>query len=101
MRERDGREDGKRGHAAPPPTPFPIIIIKTHHPHPPILLTNTIAIPFIVHPIDNAIHALLNVTLRPALKKAVCEGGQGKEAGLALCEECGPWKKGEAKKGMH
>lgn len=49
------------------------------------------AIPFIVHPIDNAIHALLNVTLRPALKKFVCEQGKGKEAGLELCEECGPW----------
>ena len=52
------------------------------------------AIPFIVHPIDNAIHALLNVTLRPSLKKLVCGGvGRGKEAGLELCEECGPWKK--------
>ena len=49
------------------------------------------AIPFIVHPIDNAIHALLNVTLRPALKKFVCEQGKGKEAGLELCQECGPW----------
>ena len=58
------------------------------------------AIPFIVHPIDNAIHALLNVTLRPALKKFVCEQGKGKEAGLELCQECGPWtrpKKGAKK----
>ena len=58
------------------------------------------AIPFIVHPIDNAIHALLNVTLRPALKKFVCEQGKGKEAGLELCQECGPWirpKKGSGK----
>lgn len=63
------------------------------------------AIPFIVHPIDNAIHALLNVTLRPALKSFVCgSAGQGKEAGLELCAECGPWKKpaaGEGKKGQH
>ena len=51
------------------------------------------AIPFIVHPIDNAIHALLNVTLRPALKRLVCEQGKGREAGLELCEECGPWKR--------
>lgn len=50
------------------------------------------AIPFIVHPIDNAIHALLNVTLRPALKKLVCGNG-GREAGLELCADCGPWKK--------
>jgi fission process protein 1 len=52
------------------------------------------AIPFIVHPIDNAIHALLNVTLRPALKGLVCGAvGKGKEAGLELCADCGPWKK--------
>lgn len=57
------------------------------------------AIPFIVHPIDNAIHALLNVTLRPALKKFVCEQGKGKEAGLELCEECGPWKRPAKKEG--
>ena len=56
------------------------------------------AIPFIVHPIDNAIHALLNVTLRPALKRFVCEQGKGKEAGLELCQECGPWTR-PAKKG--
>ena len=62
------------------------------------------AIPFIVHPIDNAIHALLNVTLRPALKKFVCEQGKGKEAGLELCEECGPWTRpntGGKKAGKH
>lgn len=60
------------------------------------------AIPFIVHPIDNAIHALLNVTLRPALKSYVCgAAGKGKEAGLELCADCGPWKRpkeGAAKK---
>lgn len=56
------------------------------------------AIPFIVHPIDNAIHALLNVTLRPALKQLVCSNG-GKEAGLELCAECGPWKKPAAADG--
>jgi fission process protein 1 len=55
------------------------------------------AIPFIVHPIDNAIHALLNVTLRPALKKFVCEQGKGKEAGLELCQDCSPWTR-QAKK---
>lgn len=56
------------------------------------------AIPFIVHPIDNAIHALLNVTLRPALKKFVCEQGKGKEAGLELCQDCGPWTRPAKKK---
>ena len=56
------------------------------------------AIPFIVHPIDNAIHALLNVTLRPALKQLVCSNG-GKEAGLELCADCGPWKKPAADAG--
>ena len=58
------------------------------------------AIPFIVHPIDNAIHALLNVSLRPALRAYVCGAGQGKAAALELCDDCGPWapKKGAAKK---
>lgn len=45
-------------------------------------------IPFIVHPIDNAVHALMNATLRPAMRKYVCDRG-GNLAGLALCsEEC-------------
>lgn len=52
------------------------------------------AIPFIVHPIDNAVHALMNRTLRPAMRKYVCERG-GTLAGLALCseEECDADKK--------
>lgn len=43
------------------------------------------AIPFIVHPIDGAVHALLNATLRPAMRKFICEGAGGKDAGLAIC----------------
>lgn len=43
-------------------------------------------IPFIVHPIDNAVHALMNATLRPAMRKYVCDRG-GNLAGLALCKE--------------
>eukprot|EP00884_Botryococcus_braunii_P003610 jgi/Botrbrau1/1324/Bobra.0063s0038.1 len=46
------------------------------------------AIPFIVHPIDNGIHALMNVTLRPAMREYICKQGQGELAGLALCEAC-------------
>lgn len=51
-------------------------------------------IPFIVHPIDNAVHALMNATLRPAMRKYVCDRG-GDLAGLALCadEECSADKK--------
>lgn len=47
------------------------------------------AIPFIVHPIDNAIHGLMNLTLRPAMRKYVCGPGQGTLADLQMCkEEC-------------
>jgi fission process protein 1 len=46
-----------------------------------------IAIPFIVHPIDGAVHALLNATLRPAMRKYICENG-GKEAKLEVCKNC-------------
>lgn len=47
------------------------------------------AIPFIVHPIDNAIHGLMNLTLRPAMRKYVCGPGQGSLADLQMCkEEC-------------
>lgn len=49
------------------------------------------AIPFIVHPIDNTIHALMNVTLRPAMRRYVCGSGQGSLADLQMCsEECVP-----------
>ena len=44
-----------------------------------------LAIPFIVHPIDGAVHALLNATLRPAMRKYICSEAGGKEAGLAVC----------------
>lgn len=46
-----------------------------------------LAIPFIVHPIDNTVHAILNVSMRPALRKYLCETGQGRLAGLVMCEE--------------
>lgn len=45
------------------------------------------AIPFIVHPIDEGVHLLLNRTLRPAMKQYVCASGGGL-AGLALCKDC-------------
>eukprot|EP00210_Caulerpa_lentillifera_P000463 g446.t1 len=45
------------------------------------------AIPFIVHPIDATVHALLNVSMRPALRQFLCNNGQGKLAGLAICDE--------------
>lgn len=46
------------------------------------------AIPFIVHPIDEAVHAVMNVSMRPAVKKFVCGMGGGSRAGLALCADC-------------
>ncbi|KAK9796970.1 hypothetical protein WJX73_002036 [Symbiochloris irregularis] len=47
------------------------------------------AIPFIVHPIDNAIHALMNRSLRPAMRNYVCGNGRGNLANLQMCnEEC-------------
>eukprot|EP00892_Ulva_mutabilis_P006542 jgi/Ulvmu1/425/UM001_0432.1 len=44
------------------------------------------AIPMIVHPIDNAVHMLLNSTLRPYMKNVICDGARGREAGLEICE---------------
>jgi len=43
-----------------------------------------IAIPFIVHPIDAAVHGVLNASLRPVLRKYICENG-GCSAGLKIC----------------
>lgn len=45
------------------------------------------AIPFIVHPIDNGVHWILNKSMRPALRSFVCGQGGGKAAGLAMCDE--------------
>ena len=45
-------------------------------------------IPFIVHPIDNAIHALMNLTLRPSMRSFLCGAGQGCLANLEMCKEC-------------
>jgi hypothetical protein len=33
------------------------------------------AIPFIVHPIDESVHAVMNASLRPAIKKFLCGPG--------------------------
>lgn len=53
-------------------------------------------IPFIVHPIDNGIHALMNFSLRPAMKKYICGPGQGNLADLDMCEEeCNVPEEGE------
>ena len=55
------------------------------------------AIPFIVHPIDNGIHGIMNVSLRPALRRYVCGPGQGSLAELKVCdsEECVPVEAGK------
>lgn len=47
-----------------------------------------LAIPFIVHPIDSAVHGILNATLRKQLRKYICIQGKGAQAGLPICEEC-------------
>ena len=57
-----------------------------HCPHP---THAPAAIPLIVHPIDGAVHALLNATLRPALRLYICRQAGGTEAGLAICKDCG------------
>lgn len=44
-----------------------------------------LTIPFIVHPIDGAVHATLNVTLRPVMRRYICEAAGGDKAGLAIC----------------
>lgn len=44
------------------------------------------AIPFIVHPIDNAVHWMMNKTLRPVVRKYICVNG-GAAAGLDICNE--------------
>lgn len=49
-------------------------------------LAGLAAIPFIVHPIDNAVHMLLNSTLRPYMRNVICDGARGREAGLEICE---------------
>lgn len=49
-------------------------------------LAGLAAIPFIVHPIDNAVHALLNSTLRPYMRNVICDGARGREAGLEICD---------------
>lgn len=47
-----------------------------------------LTIPFIVHPIDSAVHGILNATLRKEVRKYICIQGKGAEAGLPICEDC-------------
>lgn len=49
-------------------------------------LAGLAAIPLIVHPIDNAVHMLLNTTLRPYMRNVICDGARGRDAGLEICE---------------
>lgn len=48
-----------------------------------------LAIPFIVHPIDATVHAVLNATLRPAMRDYICNVAGGADARLAVCN-CKP-----------
>lgn len=53
------------------------------------------AIPFIVHPIDTTVHAVLNASLRPTMKRLICSQG-GAAAGLSICgDECTPSENGK------
>jgi hypothetical protein len=54
-------------------------------------LTGLAIIPLIVHPIDNAVHLLLNNTLRPTMRDMVCNNG-GSAVGLDMCSV--DWKAG-------
>lgn len=45
-----------------------------------------VAIPFIVHPIDASVHAALNLSLRPILRRVICSSG-GADAGLKVCSK--------------
>lgn len=45
-------------------------------------------IPFIVHPIDSAVHGILNASLRPILRGYICDQAGGTDAGLAVCADC-------------
>ena len=56
--------------------------------HPCLVTPPAAAIPFIVHPIDAAVHALLNATLRPALRRYICDAAGGAQAGLVVCQQC-------------
>jgi hypothetical protein len=49
-------------------------------------LAGLAAIPFIVHPIDNAVHSLLNTTLRPYMRNVICDGARGRDVGLDMCQ---------------
>ena len=50
-----------------------------------------------MHPIDNGIHALMNASFRPAIKKFICGPGQGGLADLDMCEEeCNVPEEGES-----
>ena len=47
-----------------------------------------LTIPFIVHPIDSAVHGILNASLRPILRGYICNQAGGLDAGLAVCADC-------------
>lgn len=71
--------------------PLPLLLLLlTAALTPPLysLITFPAAIPFIVHPIDGGVHAILNATLRPAMRRYICSDAGGAQAGLAICEDC-------------
>jgi mitochondrial fission process protein 1 len=74
-------------HAAEAVGTSPEIFIETFNKSGPTA-AGLIAIPFIVHPIDGAVHALLNGTLRPAMRNYICKEAGGKDAGLEVCKNC-------------
>ncbi|KAL4439212.1 hypothetical protein ABPG77_004114 [Micractinium sp. CCAP 211/92] len=63
------------------------VFIETFNKSVPTAL-GLLAIPLIVHPIDSAVHAVLNATLRPAMRRYICQEAGGAQAGLAICDDC-------------
>lgn len=44
------------------------------------------AIPFIVEPLDNAVHFALDSSLRPYMRGVICDRHGGRSAGLDMCQ---------------
>ena len=69
--------------------PGGVAVSRRPRPHPARLpARRPAAIPFIVHPIDAGVHAVLNASLRPAMRRYICQQAGGAEAGLAICQDC-------------
>eukprot|EP00958_Prasinococcus_capsulatus_P017312 scaffold1946_cov397-Prasinococcus_capsulatus_cf.AAC.4 len=48
--------------------------------------TGLAAIPFIVRPIDNGVHKLLDISVRPFIMRSICSSKEAAAYGLEMCE---------------